>query len=117
MFIDYVKKALIAAISTIKHFSLAVKNKFLKVQRYGFGNAEILGILRYTQAHFLTNAEEMIYSIAAGEYDGRMSLNINFLLAEFLRWNGLQPYKGMKIKQYVIFPAQFKIWRFIAFGL
>ena len=74
-----------------------VEDKLLQVQGYRFGNAEILGILGYGHLHLLTNPEKVVNGIAAGQDDGGVGSNVNFLLAELFGRNLLQADEGIKI--------------------
>src|SRR6218665_603715 len=97
MLINYVEKAFVTAICSIKHFTLPVQNKFLKIQGYRFCNAKVFGILRYSYFHFFANAKEMVDGISAGKYYGGISGNINFLFSKIFCQNTFYNDKGIKI--------------------
>src|SRR5437868_4233827 len=117
MLVDHVEKVLIGTIGTIKHFSFPVQYELLKIKRNSFSNTEILGILRHAHFHFIANAEEMINGVSARENYGCIMANVDLLLPKILGRDAVDNYKWVKIKGYVMFPGQIKVWRFFSFRL
>src|SRR5947209_20440331 len=111
MLIDHIKKAFIAAISTIKNFSFAIKDELLKIESNCFGYTEVFCVLRNAHFHFFTYSEKMIDSITAGENYSGMILNINLLFTEIFCRDGLKPDKRIKIKLHIKFSTQLEVRR------
>jgi len=100
--IDYFKKAFVCTVGAVENFSFPVQNKFLKVKSHCFGDAEILGILRYIHFQFFAGAEEMVNSVAAGKDDTSVILDFNFLAAEFFSRNRFKSNEGVEFKFEII---------------
>src|SRR5258707_7426189 len=103
MFVDGIEQTFVGAIGAIKDLAFAIKNKFLKIKGHRFRDTEIAGILENVHFHFLAHAEEMIDSVAAGENDSGIILNLDLLLAEFPCRNWLEANERMKIQLYAEF--------------
>src|SRR5688572_2942370 len=117
MLVDHIEHALVGTVGAVKDLSFTVKNKFLQVKCNGFGDTEILGVLRNGNLHLFAHPEEMIYSIAAGKYDGSVKIYFDLLLAKILGRDPFYPYKRVKIKFYTVFPGKLEIGRLLGIGL
>src|SRR5687767_9169277 len=107
MFVDHIKHALIGAISSKENFPFTVKNEFLKVKCYRFGDAEIFCILGNTYFQLFTRAEEMVNGVPACKDDPCIIWNFNFLFAEITTGDALQPDKRIKVDLDLILPLKF----------
>ena len=116
VFVDGIKKTLVGAVTTIKNFSLAVKNKFLQVQSHCLCDTEIFGILRHIHFHLFAHTKEMINRIATGEYYTRVILNFNFLFTEVSGRNRLKTNEWLEFQLNIVPSCQFKIRRLISLG-
>ena len=54
----------------VKDLALAVHHIFLKIKSGGFRNTEILELIQIGDTHFITDPEEMICCMPAGQYHG-----------------------------------------------
>src|SRR5690554_1930118 len=67
MLADDLNQAGGAAVRRKKDFPLSVENEFLKVERYGFRNAEVFHILGHLNLKFLANAKKMVNGTSTTE--------------------------------------------------
>ena len=102
MLVDSIKHAFIRSVGAIKYFALTVQDKFLEIKSHSFCNAEILGILRNADLHFLANAEEMVNSIPAGEDHPGILLYLYFLFTEIPCRYALQADERIEVQFYAI---------------
>jgi hypothetical protein len=114
--VDDIKHAFVGAIGAVKNLPFPVQDELLEVEGHCFGYAEIFGILRHADLHFLAGAEEMVDGVAAGEDNSGKILDLNLLLTEFLGWNGLQPDERKELHFDLIFPGQLKVRRLFGLG-
>src|SRR6185503_10498696 len=82
MLVDDIEHALVCTICAVKNLAFSIENKFLKIKRHRFCDAEILGILRNADLHFLAGTKEMIDGVAAGKDHTGVILNLYFLFAK-----------------------------------
>jgi hypothetical protein len=90
-------------------FPLSDDDVFLEVVGSLFGDAEIFHVRRHLDFQFTAEAEEMVYGIPAGENDGRVVQDFDFLLSEFLYGNGFDLNERTEIDLNRVFLSDFKI--------
>src|SRR5690554_1003070 len=102
MLFQYFLKILCILLSK-ENLSFAVLNVFLQVKGYCFCNTEILQIHRDLISHLFTNAEEMIYCIAAHKNHSRKISKIYLFFSKFTGRHPFNMDKCTKIQFQIVF--------------
>ena len=100
-------------LSAVEDLSLPVHNILLQIICRRFRNTEILHRIRHGNPQFLTNSEEMINSVSAGENNSLVIQNIDFGLPELSGINTFHMNKRAKIDFYLVVVSKIEIRRFI----